>query len=703
MAMAMLVAASGSLIKMDPGVVLKMAQIEGKGRGLIASQNLKAGQVILTEPPTLLYSAFPLLSQSQSQSSYCDHCFRILPLNHTAFSCPSCSHHRFCSHNCLSIALKSSHSPWVCHALSRLRHSASPLLEQSHQLQVQARFVVAANNLASRSPSDIQILLSLLGTPDEGILKASQFLHSLIASLCPPQHQLSVHLTAQLMAIDRLNNFSLMEPYSPHGPERCVKAYAIYPKVTMFNHSCLPDVCRFDYFDTGAPGDEHNTDIVIRMIKDVSEGEEICISYLRFNKDYATRKRILMDEYGFDCECDRCKVEANWVGDRDGDFPHAWFLSKYVCDRNNCSGTMVPLLPKDDDAPSNILECSFLKMEQIQGKGRGLIAAHNLKAGQILLTESPTLLYSAFPLFSQSSSSSYCDHCFRISPLNHTTFACPSCHHHRFCSQDCLSIALNSSHSPWVCLALSRLRDSASPLLQQSHELQVQARFVVAVYNLASYSPSDIQILLSLLGTPDEAILKASQFLHSLVASLCPPQHQLSLDLTAQLMAKDRLNSFCLMEPYSPDGPQRSIKAYAIYPKATFFNHDCLPNACRFDYVDTSAPGDEHNTDIVIRMIKDVSEGEEICISYFRINRDYATRKRILMEDYRFVCECDRCKIEANWVGDGDFPHAWFLSKYVCDRNNCSGTMAPLPPKDDDTPSNILECNFCGNLKDEVA
>ncbi|KAK4252658.1 hypothetical protein QN277_014403 [Acacia crassicarpa] len=348
---------------------------------------------------------------------------------------------------------------------------------------------------------------------------------------------------------------------------------------------------------------------------------------------------------------------------------------------------------------------SLLKLDQIQGKGRGLIAAQNLKAGQIVLTESPIILYSTFPLFSDSSSS-YCDHCFR----SISSFSCPSCSRHRFCSQKCLSLALKSSHSSWVCQALSHLRDSGSELLRQSDELQVQACFVVAVYNLSLISPSSVQILLSLMGTPDEAIVKASSFLHSLISSLCPPQdHQLSAELTAQLMAKDRLNSFCLMEPYYPDGPQRSIKAYAIYPTATFFNHDCLPNACRFDYVEDGVPGDEHNTDIVFRMIEDVAEGGEVCISYFRINRDYSTRKRILMEDYGFVCGCERCKIEANWVVDdgdqssSDFPHEWFLKKYVCEKKNCSGTLAPLPPKDDDEPSDVLECNFCGNLKVEAA
>ncbi|XP_020217895.1 histone-lysine N-methyltransferase ASHR2 [Cajanus cajan] len=334
----------------------------------------------------------------------------------------------------------------------------------------------------------------------------------------------------------------------------------------------------------------------------------------------------------------------------------------------------------------------LLRVEEIGGKGRGVVAAQPLKAGQTLLTESPLIVYSASPLFS-SPPFKHCHHCFTIIP-SHTINppSCPSCSHHLFCSQTCLN---SSSHSPWACKALTSLTNS-TPLQQQPQERQVQARFVVAAHDLLLHTPSHINMLLSLQGTPDAAIIDAANFLHSLISPLFPPHSQLSADLVAQLMAKDRLNSFCLMHPYSPHGPQRSIKAYTVYAKASLFNHSCLPNACRFDYVDTS---EEHNTDIVVRLVEDVPEGKEVCISYIRVGRDYCTRKRILMEDYGFTCECDRCKIEASWGSQGekennDLPHVRFLRKHVCEKENCAGTMAPLPP-----PSHVLECNFCGNFK----
>lgn len=298
-------------------------------------------------------------------------------------------------------------------------------------------------------------------------------------------------------------------------------------------------------------------------------------------------------------------------------------------------------------------------------------------------------------------------------------------------------MALNSSHCTWVCQAVSRLQAN-SLLLEQSLERQVQARFLIAAYNLANVSPSNFQILLSLQGSPDDATIAAAQFLHPLISSLCQlPQNVFSLELTSALLAKDKLNAFGIMHPVSEDDEQRSVRAYGIYPSASFFNHDCLPNACRFDYVDVNPPDDGHNTDFIIRMIHDVPQGREICLSYFPVNEKYSSRQKRLLEDYGFACNCDRCNVESSWSDNdsvednaedeeevmdedqyenmaesdtdsnphphednSDFPHAYFFLKYMCDRTNCWGTLAPLPPQGD-TPSNVMECNVCGKLKSD--
>ncbi|XP_028776646.1 histone-lysine N-methyltransferase ASHR2-like [Neltuma alba] len=270
---------------------------------------------------------------------------------------------------------------------------------------------------------------------------------------------------------------------------------------------------------------------------------------------------------------------------------------------------------------------------------------------------------------------------------------CPSCRHHRFCSPECLSIAQNTSHTSWVCQALSHLRAN-SVLVEQPLECQVQVHFLIAAYNLANVSPSAFQTLLSLQGSPDDTTIALAQFLHPLITSLqpfAPTSHQngFSLELTAALLAKDKLNAFGLMQPFSEDNDQRSVRAY----------------------------------------------GREVCLSYFPVNENYSRRQKRLAEDYGFTCKCDRCNVEANWSdndsveddaedieesmdedecenmaasdtesnpqGDNsDFPHAYFFLKFMCDRKNCWGTLAPLPPQGN-SPSNVMECNVCGNLKSD--
>ncbi|EFH62288.1 hypothetical protein ARALYDRAFT_343234 [Arabidopsis lyrata subsp. lyrata] len=368
---------------------------------------------------------------------------------------------------------------------------------------------------------------------------------------------------------------------------------------------------------------------------------------------------------------------------------------------------------------------TLLRVAEIGGRGRSLVAAQSLRAGQVILRESPLLLYSAFPFLS-SSVSPYCDHCFRLLASS-AHQKCQSCSLVSFCSPNCFA-----SHTPWLCESLLRLHQSSSAFSDQPSDRQVQARFLLSAYNLAAASPSDFQILLSLQGSgcsngDPSSSATDSGFLHSLLSAVCPPLPVcISPELTAALLAKDKVNAFGLMEPFSVSNDKRSVRAYGIYPKTSFFNHDCLPNACRFDYVDSASDG---NTDIIIRTIHDVPEGREVCLSYFPVNMNYSSRQKRLLEDYGFKCDCDRCKVESSWsegeedenevmeemgneddeeemedsegenveevCGNGvddesNFPHAYFFVRYMCEKESCFGTLAPLPPKTHDA-SRVLE------------
>ncbi|XP_010930962.1 protein SET DOMAIN GROUP 41 isoform X2 [Elaeis guineensis] len=126
---------------------------------------------------------------------------------------------------------------------------------------------------------------------------------------------------------------------------------------------------------------------------------------------------------------------------------------------------------------------------------------------------------------------------------------------------------------------------------------------------------------------------------------------------------------------------ERGALGIAIYgPAFSWFNHSCAPNACyRFELVDrcdgtsswdpgsfgVSPAGTEdacamwkawnyseggpshglcrYGPRVIVRSIKPIKEGEEVCITYTDLLQPKAMRHLDLWSKYRFVCCCERC------------------------------------------------------------
>ena len=77
-------------------------------------------------------------------------------------------------------------------------------------------------------------------------------------------------------------------------------------------------------------------------------GSEVHISYMPLGDEYRPRRKRLLDEYGFECDCARCRVEAademdeptpEGLGDVDLTYV-SLFILKHVCP--DCLGTLAP-------------------------------------------------------------------------------------------------------------------------------------------------------------------------------------------------------------------------------------------------------------------------------------------------------------------------------------------------------------------------
>lgn len=75
----------------------------------------------------------------------------------------------------------------------------------------------------------------------------------------------------------------------------------LFPMTSMINHSCVPNCAHYFVFENG-----RTPRLVMRAVKDVSIGEEICYSYVPLYQSTSARQQQLQGAYSFACSCTRC-------------------------------------------------------------------------------------------------------------------------------------------------------------------------------------------------------------------------------------------------------------------------------------------------------------------------------------------------------------------------------------------------------------
>ena len=169
---------------------------------------------------------------------------------------------------------------------------------------------------------------------------------------------------------------------------------------------------------------------------------------------------------------------------------------------------------------------------------------------------------------------------------------------------------------------------------------------------------------------------------------------------------------------------ERRLRGAGLYAHASRINHECLPNATRFDRFDampdTVGEAAGSNTVLQIRMLHDLPAGEEVTQSYFPLTWSYVERQTRCRDHYGFECACPRCREEMKWPvedgGGGADDEAnntsadgaavdpsyidVFVMKFVCPHEGCQGTMAPKIPGVPQS-AQVLECSVCGRFRTE--
>ena len=444
-----------------------------------------------------------------------------------------------------------------------------------------------------------------------------------------------------------------------------------------------------------------------------------------------------------------------------------------------------------------------MEVQDIPGRGLGVVATRTLQSGEVIVNDLPILLYPQ-----ASAIQDVCSFCLRwlsapgktsiLSKLKYYYFtpnatiskhqpilyslnyagivpiACSSCASAGFCSPQCAAAAATdpASHNPLVCRSLAACNITGLSDEDQSalHYLLRACSLLLAAQNGTPDATSAVAAasryaqLTSLAGAPpstftdipvstavnssDSVKLRIHELHgrihHALSIAGIRDLSQITSEVIQSLLERDAVNSYGIAAPLLPGSDSeedRKLRGSGLYPSASRVNHECLPNAARFDAFDAfpndggiaaSIPG--ANTALQLRMRHALPAGEEVTQSYFPLTWTFYQRQERCREQYGFVCACPRCQEEATWppeergddddvasggdapskgvefadavkkvqvkpnadVADAGYIHV-FLFKYVCPRDGCGGTMAPVSGQSD-----VLQCNVCERQRTEA-
>lgn len=276
-----------------------------------------------------------------------------------------------------------------------------------------------------------------------------------------------------------------------------------------------------------------------------------------------------------------------------------------------------------------------VKVRYEVGRGRHTFADRDVKVGDILMSEMP---FTAIMLPGEYSSK-HCHQCFAATEV---PVPCCRCSSVLFCSRACRDKAWQKYHwaecsfgellKPSMCAKIGHLAarllmcqdiESVLSYVKSTAAGNIQPEQCVftdeGVYNCSSYDSvyhlvtgtklrnSQDLLEFTVLACVLVKIMIASGFLKQIAESAADLEliggvvlHHL------QLTQCNALRIIELTRPTKFDEPKPEPVGIGLYPTVSLINHSCDPNA------DLTFYGDS----VVVRAIRNIAEGEEICISY---------------------------------------------------------------------------------------
>ena len=291
---------------------IKLCDSPSKGRHIVAKQDIGVSDVLFVEKP------FASVLLPQFYRSYCNHCYKKLS-DVSVMPCLKCSQVMYCSEQCSQQSwsqyhrfecgfLDVMHDIGIAHLALRIllvcgvdtalkvaesdpKGSPTPYLNDYDSVYA---LVDHSNDFTLEDSLNYSLVASLLLvlTQNLGLVKNQNKDNELLGGVLL-KHILQ--LIGNGHAISATENIE--HSFGLAFEDKRI-ATAIYPTVSLMNHSCDPNVSAV--YDKGL--------LIVRAAKPIPEGQEVMNCYGPHCKRMSTKERqiALMEQYFFKCECNPC-------------------------------------------------------------------------------------------------------------------------------------------------------------------------------------------------------------------------------------------------------------------------------------------------------------------------------------------------------------------------------------------------------------
>ncbi|KAI9315078.1 hypothetical protein BX666DRAFT_353236 [Dichotomocladium elegans] len=311
-----------------PSVVI-VNTTDTKGREFLASRAIKPNEIIFHVYPyaTAIFEGH--------RKRVCAYCSCIHPTRSFSMHCKACDQVYFCSPVCFGTYMRY-HDTQICSALRKL---ATLKKVGRHEKSV-AKLVLAVFWQRRHEVEPFSTDHDLVSRLESHYLDWDEDLKNQWRKV---RQFLQVHLPDE-NPIDIMHCVSRVESngFGIHiGGRKEPVGRALYPIVSMLNHDCDCNCEADQTFEADLMGEKVEENIIqadgsikvvvnypdvfstahggyrsmiIRSLRDVQAHEPLTISYIDSTLPVNARRRQLIEDYFFECECDRCVKETATPG-----------------------------------------------------------------------------------------------------------------------------------------------------------------------------------------------------------------------------------------------------------------------------------------------------------------------------------------------------------------------------------------------------